>query len=88
MNNNTIVVVNSVGPIIVDAWIENPNGTLSLFLGGTNLLTSMLCSNGSGMVVLCLYYCLLPDWRITARCGPGSQGKKQETRLSMFSTET
>ncbi|KAI1797754.1 beta-glucosidase [Ganoderma leucocontextum] len=25
VNNNTIVVVNSVGPIIMDAWIENPN---------------------------------------------------------------
>lgn len=30
VNNNTIVVVNSVGPIIMDAWIENPNGTLPL----------------------------------------------------------
>lgn len=26
VNNNTIVIVNSVGPIIMDAWIENPNG--------------------------------------------------------------
>ncbi|KAH9857905.1 beta-glucosidase [Lenzites betulinus] len=26
VNNNTIVVVNSVGPIIMDAWIDNPNG--------------------------------------------------------------
>ncbi|KAI0815283.1 glycoside hydrolase family 3 protein [Irpex lacteus] len=26
-NNNTIVVVNTVGPIIVDAWIDNPNIT-------------------------------------------------------------
>lgn len=26
VNNNTIVVVNSVGPIIMDAWITNPNG--------------------------------------------------------------
>lgn len=25
VNNNTIVVVNIVGPIIVDAWIDNPN---------------------------------------------------------------
>lgn len=33
VNNNTVVVVNSVGPIIMDAWIENPNGTLlTLFL--------------------------------------------------------
>lgn len=27
VNNNTIVVVNTVGPIMVDAWIENPNIT-------------------------------------------------------------
>ena len=26
VNNNTIVVVNSVGPIIMESWIENPNG--------------------------------------------------------------
>ncbi|KAI0768458.1 beta-glucosidase [Trametes elegans] len=27
VNKNTVVVVNSVGPIIVDAWIEHPNVT-------------------------------------------------------------
>ncbi|KAI0094594.1 glycoside hydrolase family 3 protein [Irpex rosettiformis] len=27
VNNNTIVVVNTVGPIIVDGWIDNPNIT-------------------------------------------------------------
>lgn len=32
VNNNTIVVVNTVGPIVVEAWIENPNGK-SLTLG-------------------------------------------------------
>ena len=26
VNKNTIVVVNSVGPILVEAWIDNPNG--------------------------------------------------------------
>lgn len=26
VNNNTIVVVNSVGPILVEAWIDHPNG--------------------------------------------------------------
>ena len=26
-NNNTIVVVNTVGPIIVEAWIDHPNVT-------------------------------------------------------------
>ncbi|KAI0774767.1 beta-glucosidase [Trametes elegans] len=26
VNNNTIVVVNSVGPIIMEGWIEHPNG--------------------------------------------------------------
>ena len=27
VNNNTIVVVNTVGPIIVEAWIDHPNVT-------------------------------------------------------------
>lgn len=27
VNNNTIVVVNAVGPIIMDAWINHPNVT-------------------------------------------------------------
>lgn len=27
VNNNTIVVVNTVGPILVEAWIDNPNGS-------------------------------------------------------------
>ena len=27
VNNNTVVVVNAVGPIIVDAWINHPNVT-------------------------------------------------------------
>lgn len=26
VNNNTIVVVNTVGAIVVEAWIDNPNG--------------------------------------------------------------
>ena len=27
VNENTIVVVNSVGPIVMEAWITNPNGS-------------------------------------------------------------
>ena len=36
-NGNTIVVVNSVGPLILEAWIDNPNVKAVLFagLGGT-----------------------------------------------------
>ena len=30
VNKNTIVVVNSVGPIILENWIENENGELVL----------------------------------------------------------
>ena len=26
-NNNTIVIVNSVGPLIVEPWIDHPNVT-------------------------------------------------------------
>ncbi|KAI0762855.1 beta-glucosidase [Fomes fomentarius] len=33
VNNNTVVVVNSVGPIIMDAWIENPNVTAVIWAG-------------------------------------------------------
>jgi beta-glucosidase len=30
VNNNTVVVVNTVGPIIVEEWIDHPNGESSL----------------------------------------------------------
>ncbi|KAI0781584.1 glycoside hydrolase family 3 protein [Irpex lacteus] len=33
VKNNTIVVVNTVGPIIVDAWIDNPNITALVWSG-------------------------------------------------------
>ncbi|TFK51081.1 beta-glucosidase [Heliocybe sulcata] len=33
VNNNTIVVVNTVGPIIVDAWIDHPNVTGLIWSG-------------------------------------------------------
>ncbi|EKM48811.1 glycoside hydrolase family 3 protein [Phanerochaete carnosa HHB-10118-sp] len=33
VNNNTIVVVNAVGPIIVNAWIEHPNVTALIWSG-------------------------------------------------------
>ncbi|KAK7034732.1 hypothetical protein VNI00_012139 [Paramarasmius palmivorus] len=32
-NNNTIVVVNSVGPLIVESWIDHPNVTAVLWAG-------------------------------------------------------
>ncbi|KAH9898527.1 beta-glucosidase [Cubamyces lactineus] len=34
VNNNTIVIVNSVGPIIMESWIENPNGENRLIWAG------------------------------------------------------
>ena len=36
-NNNTIVVVHSVGPLILEPWIDHPNVTVVLWagLGGT-----------------------------------------------------
>ncbi|KAG6333169.1 hypothetical protein ID866_5915 [Astraeus odoratus] len=33
VNNNTIVVVNSVGPLILEEWIENPNVTAVVWAG-------------------------------------------------------
>ena len=54
-NNNTIVVVNSVGPLILEAWIDHPNVTAVLWagLGGTetgNALVDVLygAANPSG----------------------------------------
>ncbi|KAI0061287.1 beta-glucosidase [Artomyces pyxidatus] len=46
-NNNTIVVIHSVGPLILEPWIENPNVTAVLWagLGGTetgNAITDVL----------------------------------------------
>jgi Glycosyl hydrolase family 3 C-terminal domain len=32
-NNNTIVVVNSVGPLIIEPWIEHPNITAVIWAG-------------------------------------------------------
>ncbi|PPR00198.1 hypothetical protein CVT24_004901, partial [Panaeolus cyanescens] len=32
-NNNTIVIVNSVGPLIVEPWVENPNVTAVVWAG-------------------------------------------------------
>ena len=42
VNNNTIVVVNTVGPIIVEAWIDHPNVTALVReseIIGTTLIT-------------------------------------------------
>ena len=40
-NNNTIVVVNAVGPIIMEAWVENPNGAhLTVSFSGHALIPS------------------------------------------------
>ena len=33
VNNNTVVIVHSVGPVIVEPWIENPNITAVLWAG-------------------------------------------------------
>ena len=33
VNSNTVVVVHSVGPVIVEAWIDNPNVTAVLWAG-------------------------------------------------------
>ncbi|KAI9457434.1 beta-glucosidase [Lactarius psammicola] len=54
-NNNTIVVVNSVGPVILEPWIDHPNVTAVIWagLGGTetgNALVDILygAANPSG----------------------------------------
>lgn len=48
-NNNTIVVVNSVGPLIVEPWIEHPNVTavrecfLIISWSRSNYIVSRFC---------------------------------------------
>ncbi|KAL4062620.1 glycoside hydrolase family 3 protein [Scleroderma yunnanense] len=49
-NNNTIVVVNSVGPLIIEPWVEHPNVTAIVWasLGGNeagNAITDILYGN-------------------------------------------
>jgi hypothetical protein len=43
-NNNTIVVINSVGPLILEPWIEHPNVTAVVWagLGGTETGNALL----------------------------------------------
>ena len=36
-NNNTIVIVNSVGPLIIERWIDHPNVT------AVRILSTFLC---------------------------------------------
>jgi len=48
VNNNTIVVVNTVGPIIVEAWIDHPNGTC-LILSSIELMFITTVSHCLGM---------------------------------------
>jgi hypothetical protein len=56
-NSNTIVVVNSVGPLILEPWIDNPNVTAVLWagLGGTE--------SGNALVDV-LYGVLSPSGRL------------------------
>lgn len=32
VNNNTVVVVNTVGPIVMEAWIDHPNGPSIIYV--------------------------------------------------------
>lgn len=51
-NKNTIVVVNSVGPIIMEAWVNHPNVTAIVSCGATHALTfTNLCRFGADFPV-------------------------------------
>ena len=51
-NKNTIVVVNSVGPIIMEAWVNHPNVTAIVSCGVTLAPTlTNLCRFGVGSPV-------------------------------------
>lgn len=80
VNNNTVVVVNAVGPIIVDAWIDHPNVTglvsTSLrpsFFSNTDVRCGAVCRakkqvNKSSRFCICLMLSL--DYRKCARRRP------------------
>ncbi|KAG7094502.1 hypothetical protein E1B28_005331 [Marasmius oreades] len=55
-NNNTIVIVNSVGPLIVEPWIEHPNVTAVLWAG--------LQGNEAGNAIADVLY---GDWNPSGR---------------------
>lgn len=43
VNNNTIVVVNSVGPVVVESWVNHPNGMyVSYYLVGRSSFPTLL----------------------------------------------
>ena len=42
VNNNTIVVVNTVGPVITEAWVDNINGRPSSSLSSNKKISLVL----------------------------------------------
>ena len=83
-NNNTIVIVNSVGPIIMESWIENPNGTPPIISHRSSLIDDPSS-----------YGCCKTQYRATSlpalissqliRSGPGFLDKRPATRSQMSS---
>lgn len=48
VNPNTVVVVNTVGPIVVEAWVDNPNVTALVrrYAAGTDVGTTNCITAG------------------------------------------
>ena len=82
VNSNTIVVVNSVGPIIMEAWIDSPNGMYNNDLCGYCLLRYDLSSHCCGKIVLRISTYSIHNF-FGSRFGAACLVKKQETLWSM-----
>ena len=66
-NNNTIVVVHSVGPIIIEPWIEHPNVTAVVWagLGGTETGNALVMCFMVTLTRLAACLTLLPKTSVT-----------------------
>ena len=75
MNKNTIVVVNSVGPINLEAWIDHPNGEI-LFLKLEWDMCLLYCAVTALVGLVSLFTGRKTD---KVRSGVASRAKKLET---------
>ncbi|KAJ7363099.1 glycoside hydrolase superfamily [Mycena albidolilacea] len=66
---NTIVVVNSVGPIVMEAWIDHPNGELNITTLGEHLESGLPGQEAGNSVTDILYGDYNPSGRLPYTIG-------------------